>query len=183
MPHPMTAERAADETPRDAAMSELLTGMQGRLRAFVRKLAREDVDDIAQETMARAWRSRHTFDSKRSTGESWLLRIAFRAFLDLRQAKGNTLPATGHGIGTSAGEVIAAGGDPVHQAAVREHTAALLGSLSAIERDVLLRFHRDGESIEQIARTLKTPAGTIKSHLHRARNRLWASERSTGGTT
>jgi len=170
----MTAERAADQTPRDAAMSQLLTGMQGRLRTFLRKLARTDVDDLAQETMARAWRSRHTFDPERGNGESWLLRIAFRAFLDLRKADRNTVPDT---------ESLQANGcDPVHHAAIREHTATLLGCLSPIERDVLLRFHRDGESIAHIAGALKAPTGTIKSHLHRARNRIWASEHATGGT-
>lgn len=172
MPDPMTADRAARATAHDELMSRLLVEMQPRLRAFLRRLAGVDVDDAVQETMARAWRSRRSFDPGHGGVEPWLLRIAFRAFLDQRGRNGATA--------AEPGEVAGAEPDPAHLIAVRDHTAALLDRLSAIERDVLLRFHGDGESIERIAEALAMPRGTVKSHLHRARNRLWAMQHQIG---
>ena len=171
MPEPMTADRAADPTV-DAQMSRILAGMQVRIRAFLRNLARAEVDDLLQETMARAWRSRRSFDPTRGSADAWLLRIAFRVFLDRPK------PAA---TGTAVAEPFDRGCDPARRAAIREHTAALLATLSEREREITLRFYRDGESIEQIARATKLPAGTVKSHLHRARNRMLAHELQSGG--
>lgn len=170
----MTADRAADRTA-DAAMSQILASMQPRIRAFLRNLARAEVDDLVQETLTRAWRSRQTFDPARGTADAWLLRVAFRAFLDRPKHGGGD-------AGAPASEPVDGGCDPLRHAALREHTAALLAQLSIREREILLRFHRDGESIEEIARATRLPAGTVKSHLHRARNRMLSCETQRGGT-
>jgi RNA polymerase sigma-70 factor (ECF subfamily) len=52
--------------------------------------------------------------------------------------------------------------------------AALLAGLEPIERTVLLCFHRDGRPVAAIARELRLPVGTVKSHLSRGRSRLAA---------
>ena len=41
-------------------------------------------------------------------------------------------------------------------------------------REVVERFHRDGQSVATIGSELGLPEGTVKSHLHRARRRLAA---------
>lgn len=48
----------------------------------------------------------------------------------------------------------------------------LLGALDEPGRTLLLRFHHDGRSIGELSEELSLPAGTIKSHLHRARRFL-----------
>ena len=45
----------------------------------------------------------------------------------------------------------------------------ILNTLSAGQRDVLVRFRADGESCDQIAQELKIPTGTVYSRLHTAR--------------
>ena len=59
-----------------------------------------------------------------------------------------------------------------------EHYEFSLVRKALKEREVLLRFHRDEASVEEIARQLPMPAGTVKSHLHRARARLRTAKRS-----
>ncbi len=168
MAEPLAATDPMGNQPGDDAFGRILIAMQPRLHAFLRNLNRRDAEDLVQETIARAWRSRATFDPDRGAPEAWLLRIAFRAFLDHRDACQPTHPLDPPPTAQTPG--------PSEQAAARERTNGLLQKLSDREREVLLRFHRDGEPIAEIARALGLPPGTIKSHLHRARARLWAIE-------
>lgn len=174
---PLMTNDPAAEAPADATLSRELGALDGRLRAFLATLHRGaaapgDVDDLAQETMARAWRARGTFDAAKGSLAAWLLRIGFRVFLDRRQRRAPAPDAV---------EPIDHRPDPARAAEARDHAAALLAKLAPTERDVLLRFHRDGESIAAISRALAMPAGTVKSHLHRARNRMLAADRRAGG--
>lgn len=171
---PMTRDRAADPiadpaATADATLSREIGALDGRLRAFLGSLGRCDVDDLAQETMARALRSRATFTAEKGTLVAWLLRIAFRVFLDRREPQAQQAAPT---------EPTDHRPDPARVAEARDHAEALLAQLSPTEREVLLRFHRDGDSIAEIAGALAMPAGTVKSHLHRARNRMLAFDRA-----
>jgi len=58
----------------------------------------------------------------------------------------------------------------------RTSIGCLLGSTWS-NRDVLVRFHRHGHSIDEISTALHLPSGTVKSHLHRARRKLAAGPR------
>ena len=86
MAEPLAATDPMGDQPGDDAFGRILVAMQPRLRAFLGNLNRVDAEDLVQETVARAWRSRATFDAARGQPEAWLLRIAFRAFLDHRDA-------------------------------------------------------------------------------------------------
>ena len=166
MAEPLAATDPMGDQPGDDAFGRILIAMQPRLRAFLGNLNRVDAEDLVQETIARAWRSRATFDPDRGAPEAWLLRIAFRAFLDHRDARQPTHPLDPPPTAQAPG--------PAEHAAAKEQTTELLQRLSEVERDILLRFHSNGEPIASIARALGLPPGTIKSHLHRARARLWA---------
>ena len=144
-----------------------------RIADFVRKLARHsrlasEVDDIVQEVAARALRYRSSFDVERELAP-WLHKTALRVFLDRRE-RARREP------GSDSGAEAADRADHVQALADRDAVARLLGTLSKIERDVLTRFHLRGESVREIAASLKLPEGTIKSHLHRARNKLAGNE-------
>lgn len=156
------------------AFAERLAEGSPRFRAFLGTLQRggathgATLDDLVQETLARAWRSRDTFDERRGTFEAWTLRIAFAVYLDHR-ASPPPVAAIAEPVGLHPG--------PVERAAAREHLVQLLGRLGERERHLLLRFHRDGRSIAELAAETGQAPGTIKSVLHRARARLWQFER------
>jgi RNA polymerase sigma-70 factor (ECF subfamily) len=161
MPHrspPPHAVRPAD----DPGFAERLVALTPRLRAFVRRLCLRDADDVVQETLVRAWRSRAAFRADDGSLDAWLMKIAFRTYLDLRNRRAP------HALGDQVESLPAA---PAAGVEVGDELAAALRGLSPIERDVLLRFHRQRESIEEIAAALAMPAGTVKSHLHRARTK------------
>lgn len=156
----------------DSGLERELLGELPRLRAFLGRLVRGrpsvEVDDLVQETVTRALRYESSFDPSKSLGP-WLRRMAFRVFLDHGQPLASA--ATVAGPEPEAPRSEANG--------LSESTEALehlLHSLHGIERDVLLRFHRDEQPLSEIAAALSLPLGTVKSHLHRARKRLRAEE-------
>ena len=145
-----------------------------RIAAFVKKLGKysglaHEVDDIVQEVAARALRYRRSFDVERELAP-WLRKTALRVVLDRRERAGREA--------TDASETELADNSHHFEAMLddRDEVARLLEKLSAVEREVLTRFHQRGESVREIAKSLKLPDGTIKSHLHRARRKLAGGE-------
>jgi RNA polymerase sigma-70 factor (ECF subfamily) len=70
--------------------------------------------------------------------------------------------------------------DPEQQALRREEIETLLGvfrTLPLKDRQLILMKDVDGFSIEEIAGILGVPPGTVKSRLHRAREKLLATAR------
>ena len=135
-----------------------------RLRAFLRRLGGADCEDLSQEVMAKALRYRDSFDESRALGP-WLRVAALRIWMDHRD-RAQREPAV-------LGELDPAA-VPEGDLEDGELLQVLLARLATVERAVLLRFHRDGETIREVAAALGLPEGTVKSHLHRARRKLAA---------
>jgi len=122
------------------------------------------VEDVLQETLARALRYRGSFDPTGSLS-GWLRHTALRVFLDDRRRAARAPRALGGADARLPDRRNADFGD-------REELRRALARLGDVERDVALRFHARGETIAEIAAALAMPQGTVKSHLHRARHRL-----------
>ena len=137
------------------------------LRAFLRRLVvghpHLEIDDLQQQTMDRALRFQHRYDSARPL-RPWLQAIGFRVFLDAREAASREpqpLPDQEQaGPGTTA-----------YPWALRE-VQGLLAALPEPLGAILQRFYLQEQSIAKIAEDLQLPAGTVKSHLHRGRKLL-----------
>lgn len=155
---------------------------RSRVLGFLRKLSgsADDAEDALQECYARAWRSRESFDATRGSFAAWLTRIAYRSYLDHRKARKRDASVDVHAIDDEnapfAASAVAAQRDAPSALESSEELERYLAILSEAERAALLYFHRDGLSIAEIAARLAMPAGTIKSHLHRARSRIRSFE-------
>lgn len=153
------------------SLDERIAATRSRVRAFLRRIAPDDAEDLTQEAMARALRYRDAYRPEGSL-RSWMLRIAFRVVLDHRERERR------QPLGLGDGDVEIE--DPrsrrradANVAADREAiVASRLDALGDAERRAFVRFHRDGRSIREIATELAMPEGTVKSHLHRARRKL-----------
>lgn len=160
----LEAEIDREETLRGRLPAELPA-----LRAFVARLARGagegvDAEDLVQEVVARALRYARSFDPERALGP-WLRRSAVRRLIDWRRQRQRepeklidptSAPAPAREPGID----------------LREQVARLMRRLPEHEREVLLRFHRDDVPVREIARELGLSEGTVKSRLHRGRERL-----------
>jgi RNA polymerase sigma-70 factor, ECF subfamily len=141
-----------------------------RLRCAVeaRRLVRspDEVEDVLQEAMMRAWKGRATCNSPQAP-IPWCLQITRNeAFRRMRRTPFSTaLDATAEVTDSCASEAI-------DRIASRIDVDRALDRLSSDERTlVALRYSHD-YSQPEIARRLDIPEGTAKVRLHRVRKRL-----------
>lgn len=157
------------------------------LRVTLRRLAAADpgldADDLLQETVQRALRYRHAYDPAQPLG-AWLHGIGLRVYLDARERSRRSprpLGDTVESVATDApGPRSGAprnGRAPASDTLLAADLRRLLAALPDADRAALERFHLREQSVAEIARATGEPEGTVKSRLHRARQRLAALAR------
>lgn len=158
---------------RDAA-AELLRHHQPSLRAYLHRLSgRTDIaEDICQEAFVRVLANLHRFDD-RFRFSTWLFTIAKRLYVNARQkhapvfnteALGWRASAdTGPRASVTSGEVTGHVKDALQEA---------LMELGEVQREIVVLFHQLDWPIATIAAHMDMPEGTVKSHLHRSRQKL-----------
>jgi RNA polymerase sigma-70 factor (ECF subfamily) len=131
---------------------------------------REDSRDVAQEALLRLWV--HRSGVRPETAGSWLMKTTHNLCID-RLRRVNLRPEVdperlelmeddnGHGPERSA-----------QSAELGQAIARALRALSARDRSVVLMRDAQGMSYDEIAGAVDLPLGTLKSILHRSRERL-----------
>ena len=143
-------------------------------------------EDLAQETLIKAYRAIATFDRSRQFS-SWLFKIAHNTAIDhLRKNRPPTVPLeTDDSEWLDPLAVLAApeSQSPEARTRGRDLAEALQDALMELRPDyreaVLLRFQQ-GLRYEEIADILDLPLGTVKTHLHRARKQMATTLRDGG---
>jgi RNA polymerase sigma-70 factor (ECF subfamily) len=158
----------------EEAVEALIRAHQDALYAFILRMSGrpETAEDIVQEALVRVLKNLHRFDS-RFRFSTWLFTIAKRLYMNLNQKLG---PA----YDTDMVEISPVGGrGPGGQTAqaetmdnVRQFIDAALAALPPQQREIMLLFHQQSWPIAEISEHLRMPQGTVKSHLHRGRNRM-----------
>jgi RNA polymerase sigma-70 factor, ECF subfamily len=129
---------------------------------------REDAEDLVQEAFLAALEKIDTFQAGRSFGP-WFYRILVNRGLNARKSRSlrrtEELPA----------EARAAGASPLReteQAELREHLARAMAGLPERQRTIVRLFELEGFGSTEIAQILEIPDGTVRWHLHQARQKL-----------
>ncbi len=142
----------------------------------------EDAEEAAQDAFVRVWRALPQFrgESKFST---WLYRVVVRCAYDasarLRARREREEPLDdGRGSVEGSGPA-AAGPDPGARARERR-VARLLEQLTEVQRAAVTLYYYEDQSVEEVARALDLPEGTVKTHLHRARAAMRQAWRREG---
>jgi RNA polymerase sigma factor (sigma-70 family) len=133
-------------------------------------------DDIVADTFLAAFRRRQSYDLRRSDARPWLYGIAANLIGKHRRTESRMLRAFAR---TGADPVVEGHADRIDSrvtaASVQRDLAAALAGLSAGDRDVLLLIAWADLSYEQTAAALGIPLGTVRSRLHRAREKIRAA--------
>ncbi len=156
------------------AVASLILAHQDSLYTFMLRISgRPDVaEDIVQEAFVRVIKNIERFDLKYRFS-TWLFTIAKRLYVNWSQ---KFRPI-------SESELVGSrqGPDVVPEVVItRVETRQCAGnmvqhglqSLSETQREIVLLFHQQDWSINDISQYLDMPEGTIKSHLHRARRKM-----------
>ena len=165
------------------AMDSLIHKHQKRAYQFAYRLARDEdiASDVVAETFCRVFRALPTFKGE-SAFTTWMYRILTNCFFDMRkkEALRSHLSLDAH-LTTEEGEMevqIVDKGDSPHDESEMNERARTIGAavqqLVPFQKAMIVMYHVDMLSYEEMAMALSLPVGTIKSRLNRARVSLRA---------
>lgn len=139
--------------------------LRPELYRYCRHLTRSpwDAEDLAQDTMARAFVTLGRMGQAPPNPRAWLFRVASNAWIDqMRKARELARSAADHPEPTATHE----------PRAQREAAGTLIGRLSPQERAAVVLKDVFDLSLEEIAEALSTTPGAVKAALHRGRGKL-----------
>lgn len=152
-----------------AAFGELIRRHQSQVRNFLRKLARDETlaDDLAQDCFLHVWDKIHTYSGSGSF-IGWMLKVAYTTFLQSKRKSKRYQ------------EVVEQAG---HEADRVSHTVrdapeieldleTLMAALNEQERVIMIFSYACGLSHREISEATELPTGTVKSIIHRAKEKI-----------
>jgi RNA polymerase sigma-70 factor (ECF subfamily) len=160
----LLVSRAAMLGDKDA-YGQLVTMYQSPVRRFFSNLTGGDSErskDLAQETFIRAWMNIGSFRAA-ATFSTWLYRIAYNIFYDdVRSTKSTD----------DIDEALDAADEATPNTDLSMDFKGALAQLRPDERSAMLLFYMEDLSVARIATIMNCPEGTIKSHLHRGKEKM-----------
>ena len=135
------------------------------------------VDDLAQEVFLRLYRALPSFRGE-ALVSTYLYRIAVNVAQDEWKRRREDRPLVSISEDTEwpleerLPDPAANAQEQMQQREFAGMVEEELQRLSAIERTILVLYHQEERSYQQIAEALRMPIGTVRTHLHRARKRL-----------
>jgi RNA polymerase sigma factor (sigma-70 family) len=163
---------------------------QSSVRACLRRLTTGNhalADDLAQETFILAWRNLKAFRQE-ARFSTWLYRIATNCWLaHSRKRKEELLGDREESVAENsdeAADAADAGNDEVSRAAaLKLDLTRAMRLLTDAERAAIVQCYDNDLSHEEAAYVLGCPVGTVKTHIHRAKQKLKAAMSAWDGST
>ena len=155
----------------DAAFEHLFNRYREAIRRlFVQRLGSEaDADDLLQETFLKIYLNIHRYDKSYTFGQ-WLYTIARNTFVDFTRKSRTALSIDEHFTAPAA--TTPTPEESIINSQQRMQIDRFLERLSEQHRTLFrLRFLEE-YSYEEIAEKLHMPMGSVKTGIHRARERM-----------
>jgi RNA polymerase sigma factor (sigma-70 family) len=139
--------------------------------------SREHLDDLAQDVFLRLFRALPQFRGEALVA-TYLYRIAVNVAQDewkRRRKESQSLVSISDEDSDWENRLPHPARNAAEQMEEREFAGVVeeqLQRLSGIERAVLVLYHQEERTYEQIALALNLPIGTVRTHLHRGRKKL-----------
>ena len=158
----------ATQANSDAQFQSELVALAPQMRAFARSLTGNaaEADDLAQETILKAWRARASY-SMGSNMKAWTFRILRNQFLSDKRRAWRTEPLDPE----VAERTLVAADDPSAALDVSDVRRGMM-RLSVEQREALILIGAAGMSYQEAAGICQTAIGTMKSRVSRARAAL-----------
>jgi len=172
-----TTGSPSDSNPDAAELHELVTQHGDAIYRLAMSIVRDSAlaEDVAQETLVKAWLALPSLDS-RAALKSWVLRITHNTAISMLRARRaivtdpHDLPETQR---TNEPSVEA----KVQSRVVMDGFVSALDSLDELSRSIVVLREVEGLTYDEIAEVLAVPLPTVKTRLLRARRRLGSTMR------
>jgi RNA polymerase sigma factor (sigma-70 family) len=139
--------------------------------------SRENLDDLAQEVFLRLYKALPVF-----RGEALLSTYLYRITVNVAQNEWKRRRRERMSLVSMSDEVSGweerlehpdrNAAEQMEEREFRQTVEEQLAQLSQVERTVLVLYHQEERSYEQIAEVLGMPIGTVRTHLHRGRKKM-----------
>ncbi len=126
-------------------------------------------EEVTQDIFLKLWQVLPAYDG-RAAPSTWLYTIARNTCLSVLRSEAYRKTLSFDSIT----EPVAAEATGASSILNRIELERCLRRLTEMQRDVITLFYLKEKSVEEVARMLDLPDGTVKSHLHRARLALAA---------
>lgn len=158
----------------DDAFRDLVEAYKERLFAFVWRMLRNyhETEDVCQAAFVKAYESLDSYSTKYAFS-TWLFTIAYRLCLNhLRKKKAISGETDFSHVGNGEADASLSLANSEEAQRLRDLIWTAVDQLSPPQKSAVLLFYREGKSCQEIGVVLGIPAVTVKSHLHRAREKL-----------
>jgi RNA polymerase sigma-70 factor (ECF subfamily) len=161
---------AGQDIDTDKLFRDQLVALLPSLRAFSRGLCgnRDMADDLAQDTMMRAWAARESY-TQGSNFRAWMFMIMRNQFYTTIRKNARMTS-----LDPEVAERLLVVAPAQHNGINIEDVAKALQKLPVEQREVLLLIGANGLSYEEAAEVMGCAIGTVKSRLARGRTALTA---------
>ncbi|MDR0232050.1 MAG: sigma-70 family RNA polymerase sigma factor [Dysgonamonadaceae bacterium] len=149
------------------AFSQLVEVYQSPIRRFFLNLTGGDEElskDLSQDTFVKAWLSIGSFRAA-AKFSTWLYRIAYNIFYDYYRAKKPTAEINVEIVSDRIAD----------NTSDKDFSMDFVQALTVLkedERTAMLLFYMEDQTIDKISKIMNCPVGTVKSHLHRGKEKL-----------
>jgi RNA polymerase sigma factor (sigma-70 family) len=169
-PDPDRADLDAGARGDEAAFARLVDRHLARVHALAWRAlgVRAEAEDVAQETLLRAWRQLPSWRADGARFSTWLQRVALNLINDRLRARREQVPVDEIDLPSDA----PGPEQRFAQAQRRQRVHAALQALPERQRDALLLCHFEGSGNIEAAATLELSVEALESLLARARRRL-----------
>jgi len=160
------------------AIDELLERYHSKAFMYALKMTKhtEEASDVVSEAFIRVYRAIGRFQLN-SSFATWLYRILRNCFLDIRKRKHvNVVASLDAPMDSDESQVYwqpIDESDSPYEVSVKSDYAdkirEVLSYLPELQRNMLMMYHVEQLTYDEIAEKLNTPVGTVKSRLNRAR--------------
>ena len=157
------------------AFDTLLRKYQSQVRRFLLGLTAGDsqlADDLAQETFIKAYTNIGKFRGL-SSFSTWIMRIAYNTHYDYLRTHHQTEDADTPAVAARSGGTTA-------DCALGMDILKALATLKSEERTCITLQLIEGQPIDKIASITGMTSGTVKSHLHRRKDKLTTYLKNNG---
>ncbi|MCX6170393.1 MAG: RNA polymerase sigma factor [Ignavibacteriales bacterium] len=173
-------------------VEEILSGDRNAFKQLINKYERlvkhivfpilknqDDRADVCQDVFLKIYTKLNSFEF-RARLSTWIGNITYNTCVNYLQKKKNLLIddyLTSEESADSKMNIFIAKNDltPADILIKKEEIVSLTGAinkLTPVQKTVILLFHQDDLSLEEISNIMELPSNTIKSHLYRARMKL-----------